>query len=97
MKYFVIISLLSLLFLSSCVSVQVPVEQVKVYSPTSIECRGRIVDSWGAPDYGVDPLMQHMVGVGCSNDNQCNKWPPKGTVAGQTECCMNVGTCVEAD
>ena len=71
-------------------------EPVKVItpSPSIVECDGKMVESWGKPSYDLDPTMKHQWGLGCAQNRQCERWPPKGTVEGQTECCLNLGVCV---
>ena len=76
------------------VSSEVPIKEV-VYSPVGVDCGGQEVMSWGKPSFDSDPAMQHMVGVGCAQDRQCERWPPKGTTSGMTECCLNLGVCVQ--
>lgn len=60
------------------------------------DCDGSPVTFYGKPTYHLDPEMQHMAGLECCVDRQCNVWPPLGAKEGQQfRCCLNKGECFE--
>lgn len=64
--------------------------------PQNDTCDGVSRTFLGKPAFWKDPAMQHMINSGCSNDNQCHKWPPEsfnGPDSMVIECCLNKGRC----
>lgn len=58
-------------------------------------CNNEEVTIYGPPSFYTDPAMKHMIGMPCSNDDQCKHWPPLSAKGAPTECCMNTGVCIE--
>ena len=65
--------------------------------PLAGMCDGRPVTVYGRPSFHLDPEMEHMVGLPCSNPDQCWHWNPEAAGSIPTECCMNTGMCVVYD
>jgi hypothetical protein len=63
--------------------------------PKEGNCSGRAATLYGLPAFETaDPAMPHMLGMPCSNNDQCLHWPPTSAKGAETECCMNTGVCI---